>query len=73
MGKEFDRNQLLDALDRVGLAAVANHETLEEEALTTLAKFFPKSAVDVEKHKFLLKYIWNKDAHDAPRYSGRGG
>jgi hypothetical protein len=29
MGKQFDRDQLLAALDRVGLAAVANHETLE--------------------------------------------
>ena len=29
MGKQFDRDQLLDALDKVGLAAVANRETLE--------------------------------------------
>jgi len=87
MGKEFDRNQLLNALDRIGLAAIANQETLEiavyggsalmlktpEESLTILAKYFPKSAADVEKHKFLLKYIWNQEAHDAPSYSGRGG
>jgi hypothetical protein len=29
MGKKFDRNELLNALDRVGLVAVANQETLE--------------------------------------------
>jgi hypothetical protein len=44
-----------------------------QEALAILAKFFPKSAIDAEKQKFLLRYIWNQEAHDAPSYIGRGG
>ena len=32
-----------------------------------------KSAADVDKHRFLLKYIWNKESHDAPSYAGSGG
>jgi hypothetical protein len=61
-----------ETADILNLARLLDLKT-PEEALTTLAKFFPKSAADVEKHKFLLKYIWNKEAHDAPSYSGRGG
>jgi hypothetical protein len=44
-----------------------------QEALAILAKYFPRSADDVEKHKFLLKHVWNQEVHDAPSYAGRGG
>ena len=42
-----------------------------EEALGILAKFFPKSGLNAEKQRFLLKHIWNRDTHDAPSYLGR--
>jgi len=61
-----------ETADILNLAKLLDIRT-PQGALTILAKFFPKSAADVEKHEFLLKYIWNKEAHDAPSYSGRGG
>jgi predicted nucleotidyltransferase len=61
-----------ETADILNLAKLLDLKT-PEEALTILAKYFPKSAADVEKHKFLLKYIWNQETHDAPSYSGRGG
>ncbi|MGA2127821.1 MAG: hypothetical protein ABSG76_16915 [Xanthobacteraceae bacterium] len=61
-----------ETADILNLAKLLDLKT-PEEALTILAKYFPKSAADVEKQRFLLKYIWNQEAHDAPSYSGRGG
>jgi hypothetical protein len=60
-----------ETADILNLAKLLDLKT-PQEALIILAKFFPKSAVDVEKQRFLLKYIWNKESHDAPIYAGRG-
>ena len=45
--------------------------TTPDEALKVLQKFFPKTATDVAKQKFLLKHVWNQEAHDAPGYIER--
>ena len=42
-----------------------------QDALDVLPKFFPKTASDSAKQRFLLKHIWNEDAHDAPEYPAR--
>jgi predicted nucleotidyltransferase len=60
-----------EAADILNLVRLLNLES-PQEALAALAKFFPRSAMDVEKHTFLLKYIWNMEADDAPSYAGRG-
>lgn len=44
-----------------------------EEAVTILAEFFPKSAADADKQRFVLKRILSmKASNDAPRYPRRG-
>ena len=55
---------ILNLAKAIGIAA-------PEEALEILAKFFPKSGLNSEKQRFLLKHIWNRDTHDAPSYLGR--
>jgi hypothetical protein len=37
-----------------------------EEAIAMLGKFFPKSAADADKYRFLLKHIWPKGDPDEP-------
>jgi hypothetical protein len=61
-----------ETADILNLTKLLKLET-PQEALAILAKYFPRSAVDVEKHKFLLKHVWNQEVHDAPSYAGRGG
>jgi hypothetical protein len=61
-----------ETADILNLAKLLKLET-PQEALAVLAKYFPTSAIDVEKHKFLLKHVWNREVHDAPSYAGRGG
>ena len=40
-----------------------------DEAIGVMRKFFPKSAADDDKHRFLLRHIWPKDAaHEPPAY-----
>ena len=58
-----------ETADILNLARVLNLRS-PEEALAILAKYFPKTALNLEKHRFLLKHIWNKEAGDAPSYIG---
>ncbi len=47
------------------LLQAAGIQTIDE-AVGVLAKFFPKSAVEADKHRFLLRHIWPKDSTDEP-------
>jgi hypothetical protein len=43
-----------------------------EQAITVLAEFFPRSAADADKQRFVLKRLLSQDrATDAPKYPGR--
>jgi hypothetical protein len=57
-----------EARDILNLSRAMGLQT-PEEALAALARYFPKSAEDADKQRFLLKHIWNKEAHHAPRYA----
>jgi hypothetical protein len=40
-----------------------------EGAIAVLARYFPRSALDADKHRFLLKHIWpTQTDDDPPRY-----
>jgi hypothetical protein len=42
-----------------------------EAAIAILAKFFPKSAAQADKERFVLRYLLNQEVlSDAPRYPG---
>lgn len=57
-----------EGLDIVNLMNVLNLETADD-ALAVLARYFPRSAEDPDKLRFVLKYLASlKGAHDAPRY-----
>ena len=44
-----------------------------EEAIAILAEFFPNSAADADKQRFVLKYVLSaEESPDAPRYPRRG-
>lgn len=44
-----------------------------EDAIAILARYFPRSAADADKQRFVLRHIWpEEDEGDAPRYPIRG-
>lgn len=44
-----------------------------EDAIAILARYFPRSAADAAKERFVLRHIWpEEDKGDAPRYPIRG-
>jgi hypothetical protein len=59
----------LDILNLMRVVGVANID----EAIAVFARYFPTSAANAEKQKFLLKYMNQKGALDAPEYPKRGG
>lgn len=42
-----------------------------QQAIQIMGKFFPKSAAEPQKQEFLLKQIWEKRLHNAPKYPDR--
>jgi hypothetical protein len=43
-----------------------------EDAIEILARYFPRSAADAGKQRFVLRQIWPEEEGDAPRYPIRG-
>lgn len=43
-----------------------------EDAIEILARYFPRSAADAGKQRFVLRQIWPEEEGDAPRYPVRG-
>jgi hypothetical protein len=63
---------LQEALDILNLMNVLGIKT-SEQAIVVLARYFPNSAKDADKLRFVLKHLESlKGAHDAPRYPLRG-
>jgi hypothetical protein len=61
-----------DLADVAGLLRVLGIEDAED-AIAVLLEFFPNSAADAEKARFVLKHIFSMEPPvDAPRYLGRG-
>ena len=59
-----------DLADVAGLLRVVGVNDAEE-AIAVLLEFYPNSAADVEKARFVLKHIMSKEGPlDAPRYLG---
>ena len=59
-------------LDILNLMRVVGIRTAEE-AIDLLARYFPNSGAAPEKQGFLLTYMSNEGAVDAPEYPRRGG
>ena len=67
---EFDSGSR-DLADTAALLRVLQ-VTEPEDAIATLAEYFPKSAIDAGKQRFLLKRLLSAESPlDAPRYPGR--
>ena len=67
---EFDSG-LRDLADTAALLRVLKI-TEPEAAIAILAEYFPKSAIDAGKQRFVLKRLLSADSPlDAPRYPGR--
>jgi hypothetical protein len=63
----FDRGTK-DLADIAALLRVVGITTVEE-AIAVLAEFFPKSAADADKQRFVLKFIFGAERpDDAPGY-----
>ena len=62
---EQERLDILNLMRVVGVASI-------DEAISVLARFFPTSAASAEKQRFLLKYMNQEGAIDAPEYPQRG-
>ena len=58
---EQERLDILNLMRVVGVASI-------DEAIAVLARFFPTSAANAEKQRFLLKYMNREGASDAPEY-----
>jgi hypothetical protein len=66
---KFDRGTK-DLADIAALLHVVGITTVEE-AIGILAEFFPKSAANADKQRFVLKFVLAAErADDAPRYPG---
>jgi hypothetical protein len=65
MRGEQERLDILNLMRVVGVTSI-------EEAISVLARFFPTSAANAEKQRFLLKYMKQEGAVDAPAYPDRG-
>ena len=60
----------LDMQDTANLLQVAGITDVEQ-AIAVLGEFFPKSAVDADKQRFVLKRLFSQDqSSDAPKYPG---
>lgn len=67
---EFDSG-LRDLADTAALLRVLKI-TEPEAAIAILAEYFPKSAIDAGKQRFVLKRLLSAESPlDAPRYPGR--
>lgn len=62
---EQERLDILNLMRVVGIVSV-------DEAIAVFARYFPTSAANTEKQKFLLKYMNQDGAMDAPEYPQRG-
>jgi hypothetical protein len=62
---EQERLDILNLMRVVGVASL-------DEAISVFARFFPTSAANAEKQRFLLKYMNQEGAVDAPEYPKRG-
>jgi len=62
---EQERLDILNLMRVVSIAGI-------EEAISVLARFFPASAANAEKQRFLLKYMNQAGTVDAPEYLKRG-
>lgn len=60
-----ERLDILNLMRVVGIATA-------DEAINLLTRFFPNSGAAAEKQKFLLRYMNQNGALDAPKYPGRG-
>jgi hypothetical protein len=60
-----------ERLDILNLMRVVGTSTAEE-AIAILARYFPRSGASAEKQKFLLTYMNQKGAANAPQYPRRG-
>jgi hypothetical protein len=60
-----ERLDILNLMRVVGVASI-------DEAISVFARFFPTSAANAEKQRFLLKYMNQEGALDAPKYPQRG-
>jgi hypothetical protein len=61
-----------ERLDILNLMRVVGVRTAEE-AIEIMGRFFPNSGASAEKQKFLLTYMKQEGAVDAPEYPRRGG
>jgi hypothetical protein len=62
---EQERLDILNLMRVVGVASI-------DEAISVFARFFPTSAANAEKQRFLLKYMNQEGTVDAPEYPKRG-
>lgn len=62
---EQERLDILNLMRVVGVASI-------DEAISVFARFFPTSAANAEKQRFLLKYMNQEGTVDAPEYPNRG-
>jgi hypothetical protein len=64
---DFDRGSR-DVSDVANLLATLSIADVEQ-AIAILAEFFPVSAADADKQRFVLRHIFsNRLSNDAPRY-----
>jgi len=61
---EQERLDILNLMRVVGVKSI-------DEAISVLARFFPNSAANSEKQRFLLKYMNQEGTTDAPAYPER--
>jgi hypothetical protein len=60
-----------ERLDILNLMRVVGVKTAEE-AISILGRYFPVSAANADKQRFLLRYMNQEGASDAPEYPQRG-
>ena len=62
---EQERLDILNLMRVLGVASI-------DEAISVFERFFPTSAANAEKQRFLLKYMNQEGTVDAPEYPKRG-
>jgi hypothetical protein len=61
-----------EAQDIANLIRAAEVRSIDH-AIAILARYFPRSAADAGKQRFVLRHLWPEEEGDAPEYPVRGG
>lgn len=69
LGSAGEKSDLRDILNLISILRLST----PEEAIEILGRYFPRTAEDPVKQRFLLRHLWNDERDDAPFYPFRGG